>query len=146
MIKLGMNDSTGFKLTEVIGEGATATVFLAEDLHQVSTKYAIKRFQKDGMDAYDIADYKREVYVLKKLSGHPNIVKYIEEFETTEHYFLVLEHCETDLFDSIFIRGGFPSSLVQGLFSDIASALEFIHQNGIFHRDIKVHSSSTSYS
>jgi len=137
VIKLRNNDNGYLKLTEVIGEGAQATVFLAEDLEQDSTKYAIKRFQKDGMDEYDTADYKREVHILKELSGHPNIVKYVDECETTKYYYLVLEHCETDLFDLIFLEGGFPSSVVHGLFSDIASAVEFTHQNGIYHRDIK---------
>ena len=126
------------KLVQVIGEGAVGIVFLAENVDLTFKKYAVKRLEKSKMDMLDQADYKMEVSVMMKLSGHPNIVKYISHFETESHYYLVMEHCETDLFDSIFLRCGFPIALVKRFFSDISRGLDYAHKNGIYHRDIKV--------
>ena len=126
------------KLKEVIGEGATGLVFLAEHVNLVGKKNAVKRLDKEHMEQIDFEDYKREIIFMKKLSGHPNIVQYINNFETPNYFYLVLEYCETDLFDAIFLRCGFPPALVKRFFSDIASGLDYAHKNGIYHRDIKV--------
>ena len=133
------------RLTEIIGEGATGQVFLAEDVNMIAKKYAVKRLEKEQMEPIDFEDYKREIIFMKRLSGHPNIVQYINNFETVNFFYLVLEYCETDLFDAIFLRCGFPVALVKRFFSDIANGLAFAHQNGIYHRDIKVSQKLTNY-
>jgi 5'-AMP-activated protein kinase catalytic alpha subunit len=117
---------------------------LADDVDDASRKYAVKRFTKSEMDAYDIADYQREVFILKKLVGHPNIVKYIGGLETDKYHYLVLEHCETDLFDSIFLNCGLPTKTVKSLFADITAGIDYCHFNEIYHRDIKVHYNHTN--
>jgi serine/threonine protein kinase len=132
------NSDKKLRLGEIIGEGATATVLLANDMDDESIKYAVKRFNKSEMNAYDIADYKREALILKKLAGHPNIVKFIDSFEAAQHYYLLLEYCETDLFDSIFLKCGLPTNDVKKLFSDITAGIDYCHRNEIYHRDIKV--------
>ena len=126
------------RLIEIIGEGGSGVVFLAEDVKLTCHKYAVKRLEKDKMEKIDLEDYKREVIIMKKLLGHPNIVEYVNNFETSEYFFLVLEFCATDLFDAIFLRCGFPPALVKNFFSDICDGLLHCHQNGIYHRDIKV--------
>lgn len=127
-----------YRLIELLGEGGVGSAFLAEDVDQTYLKCAIKRLDKCQMESSDVDDYKREVAVLKTLSGHPNVVQYLNNFETPRHYYLVMEYCETNLFDTIFIRCGLPISLVKRFFSDVAKGLHHSHSKGIYHRDIKV--------
>jgi serine/threonine protein kinase len=126
------------KLIEKIKEGTSSIIFTAENVDQANVKYAVKRLDKFKMNQTAKADYNREIAIMKKLSGHPNIVQYINNFETVNFFYLVLEYCETDLFDAIFLRCGFPPALVKRFFSDIATGLAYAHKNGIYHRDIKV--------
>jgi serine/threonine protein kinase len=137
-LNLGLLIDETLQLIEVIGEGSSGVVYLAEDLTKSSKNFAVKRLDKSAMGSQDLEDFKREVFVLKRLTGHPNIVAFHKLIETPDFYYLVMEHCETDLFDAIFLRCGFPSALVKRFFGNIADGLSFCHQNGIFHRDIKV--------
>lgn len=50
--------------------------------------YAIKVMKKRKMDRESIL---REVDVLKKLSGHPGVVKLRDNFQTPKEYVLVME-------------------------------------------------------
>ena len=137
-LALGFCIDERLRLIEVIGEGSSGVVYLAEDLSNTSKRFAVKRLDRAAMDTQDLEDFRREVFVLKRLSGHPNIVSFHKLIETSEFYYLVMEHCETDLFDAIFLRCGFPPALIKRFFGNIADGLAFCHQNGIFHRDIKV--------
>lgn len=126
------------RLIEKIGEGRMGTVFLAEDADKTYFKYAVKRLDKSQMDQTDETDYKREIFIMKQLSGHLNIVQYIKNFETDSHYYLVMEYCETDLFELLAEGICFPTSLVKKVFNGVVQGLNHAHKNGIYHRDIKV--------
>ena len=50
--------------------------------------YAVKVMKKRKIDQDSIM---REVDVLKKLSGHPGVVKLVDSFQTPKEYVLVME-------------------------------------------------------
>jgi serine/threonine protein kinase len=141
LYKVGDVIDGNLKLTEKIGEG----VFLSKNVDMPELKYVVKIFDKLKMNQADIADYKREICIMKKLSGHPNIVQYINNFETANYHYLIMEYYETDLFDVIVEIDGLETSLVKRIFSDITQGLNYAHQNGIYHRDIKVSQKLTNY-
>ena len=53
------------------------------------THYAIKKLTKHEKSS---SDYGEEVEILKSLD-HPNIVRYHESIEDTDHSFIVMELC-----------------------------------------------------
>ena len=117
-----------YSINTIIGSGSQATVFLATYGGQsFAVKcYKIKIQKKDNLEL-------PEVTLLKTLN-HPNIVRFIENFQEQDHYFIVTELCETDLDLMIFHEIPFDA---MELFNEILDATIHMHQNNIYHRDLK---------
>jgi len=78
--------------------------------------------------------------VPRPLTGHPNICSVLDFFEDAEHYYLCMPCFGTgqDLFDYVDnAPDGLPITEVQNIFTQVTSAVAFLHLHGIVHRDIK---------
>ena len=81
--------------------------------------------------------------------NHPNLVKYIDSFETSkslfdgrdegkQHFNLVLEYYETTLQDYIDEKGPLSTEEILHFLGDLASGLSYLHyEKNVVHRDIK---------
>ncbi|KAH0864590.1 hypothetical protein HID58_081801 [Brassica napus] len=101
---------------------------------------AVKIIAKAKMtSALSIEDVRREVKLLKALSGHRHMVKFYDVFEDADNVFLVMELCEGgELLDRILARGGrFPEADAKRILVQILSATAFFHLQGVVHRDLK---------
>lgn len=81
----------------------------------------------------------REVRALKRLSTHSNIITLIEVLydELTGRLALVFELMEMNLYEAIKGRNTFlPERKVKYWMYQVLKSLNFMHRNGIFHRDI----------
>jgi NIMA (never in mitosis gene a)-related kinase len=83
----------------------------------------------------------QEVCLLKNIN-HPNIVRYVHSMIENRILYLILEYCEEgDLGQHINFciekRERFPEELIAYWSLQILTALEFLHDNKIMHRDIK---------
>ncbi|MEZ6138526.1 MAG: serine/threonine-protein kinase [Pirellulaceae bacterium] len=135
----------GYQLVSEIGRGAYGIVYKAK--HDSGKPVAIKLVCLDG-ELPNLARLDREIESLKRLK-HPNIVT-IDGFGTTQDYVYIVTNLVegitfAELLDSqksyqanywaAELHNEWNHLAAWGL--EIASALEFIHQNKVIHRDIK---------
>jgi renal tumor antigen len=82
----------------------------------------------------------REIQALKRLSPHPNIITLIEVLydEPTGRLALVFELMDMNLYEAIKGRRHYiPEMRVRHYMYQVIKAIDHMHKNGIFHRDIK---------
>ncbi|WVZ78511.1 hypothetical protein U9M48_026213 [Paspalum notatum var. saurae] len=103
---------------------------------------AVKRDLRDWnimTTAISIEDVRREVKILKALSGHNNLVKFYDACEDALNVYIVMELCEGgELLDRILARGGrYTEEDAKAIVVQILSVVAFCHLQGVVHRDLK---------
>lgn len=101
---------------------------------------AVKIIPKSKMTtAIAIEDVRREVKILKALSGHKNLVKFYDACEDAINVYIVMELCEGgELLDRILSRGGrYMEDDAKVIVVQILSVVAFCHLQGVVHRDLK---------
>ncbi len=126
-----------YKLERRLGEGATGSVWLAEDIHLkrlVAVKLIHSLFDKDGET---VARLQREAKVLQRLD-HPNIVKVFRigtiDFET---YFLAMEYVEGSDLREMLAHARMSIGVAADVALQIAEAMCEAAEHGVIHRDLK---------
>lgn len=141
-----MLDLTGktigkYELTARLGQGGMATVYKA---HQptLDRNVALKVMHPGmGEDEGFLARFKREAAAVARLR-HPNIVQVYDFDVDGDNYFMVMEFVEgTSLKRELSRRNqeNDPFSLAEivAIFDDVAQAVEYAHNQGMIHRDLK---------
>ena len=86
---------------------------------------------------------KQEFDILSRIN-HPHIIKSLSyeseiKIRGKESSYLCLPFSKNhDLFDVVQEAGGFPENVTRHYFSQILSAIHFLHEIDIVHRDIKL--------
>lgn len=127
-----------YNLGDTLGQGQFGLVKLAT--HKKSgQQVAIKTVKKKDMKSIEVYQQRREIEVLK-MCQHPNIIKLIDLFENSDYYYIVLEYMQgKDLFDYLKARDfNITEDRARDLCLQIAQAVQYMHQYGIVHRDIKL--------
>ena len=96
--------------------------------------FVLKSIMKDHVDNdFALEEMRSELHTLSKLN-HPNIVKLYEAYERRRHIYLVMDYCSGgDLTDRHFNEA--ECALV---LSKILSAVAYMHEKGVVHRDLKL--------
>src|SRR5205085_1216835 len=77
-----------------------------------------------------------ETDILRKVR-HPNIIQMSEIYETDEYLFLVMELVTGgELFDKIIEKGCYTEKEAAVLVQKIVSAIDYLHDMDICHRDL----------
>ena len=140
---LGKTLSGRYKIVKELGSGGFGQTFLAEDLQLPGNPICVVKQLKPQFtepSALEIARrlFDSEAQVLYRLGNHDQIPRLLAHFEEEQEFYLVQEFIEGDeLRQELSV--GKPLSEIQtiALLQDILKILEFVHQQGVIHRDIK---------
>ncbi|GMY19584.1 CDPK-related kinase 1-like isoform X2 [Fagus crenata] len=101
---------------------------------------AVKVIPKSKMTtAIAIEDVRREVKILRALTGHKNLVQFYEAYEDDDNVYVVMELCKGgELLDKILSRGGkYSEEDAKEVMVQILSVVAYCHLQGVVHRDLK---------
>ncbi|XP_054795999.1 CDPK-related kinase 5-like [Prosopis cineraria] len=101
---------------------------------------AVKVIPKAKMTtAIAIEDVRREVKILRALTGHTNLIQFYDAFEDQDNVYVVMELCEGgELLDRILSRGGkYSEEDAKAVMVQILNVVAFCHLQGVVHRDLK---------
>ncbi|XP_074030673.1 MAP/microtubule affinity-regulating kinase 3-like [Leptinotarsa decemlineata] len=125
-----------YKLLKTIGKGAFAEVMLAKHV-LTGEEVAIKIFDKTQLEPGLLQGLYREAKIMKMLD-HPNIVKLFQVIETATNFYLVMEYASGgSMYDYLARQGRMNENVARAKFRQIVSAVRYLHQKKIVHRDLK---------
>ena len=126
-----------YRLVTALGTGASAHVYLADDV-SLHRRVAIKVLHPAlAGDANFLKRFRAEARAVAALN-HPNILQVFDWGEENDEPYLVLEYLAGGSLRQVFDTGALltPEQAVQvGL--QAAAGLDYAHRRGLIHRDIK---------
>ena len=138
------NNPEDFEILQVLGHGSFSQVLKVKS----KINYGIYALKKVDM-AYIIQDqdlsqkyFENEVLFLKKLN-HPNIIKCYNIFQVNQYLYFLMEFMNNGDLQSynegiISMKVKIPEAKLWEIFYKCLSGLDYIHKQGVVHRDIKL--------
>lgn len=126
----------GCLIEERIGKGGMATVYRAVR-DQDETVVALKILSQHTAETDNgIARFQREARLMQSLE-HPHILPVYEYGTLGGMIYLIMKIVEGGSLESLLHRGRLPSDITLRLLKEITSALDYAHDLGVVHRDLK---------
>ncbi|XP_059644214.1 serine/threonine-protein kinase BLUS1-like isoform X2 [Cornus florida] len=142
----GMQESGGksysvnpndYKLLEEVGYGASATVYRAIYL-PYNEVVAVKSLDLDRCNT-NLDEISREAQIMS-LIDHPNVIKSHCSFVVDRNLWVVMPFMAEGSclhLMKIAYQDGFEESVICSILKETLKALEYLHQHGHIHRDVK---------
>jgi eukaryotic-like serine/threonine-protein kinase len=129
-----------YRLGELLGRGGMAEVFRARD-EVLERPVAVKIFRRDSSVPDEQARQRIEVQMLAGLR-HPGLVTVFDTGTETScasdpRSYLVLELIDGQTLGQYLVDGPIPGAETAAIGRQLASALAYVHGQGIAHRDVK---------
>jgi serine/threonine protein kinase len=131
-----------FEILKQLGKGGFGITYLAEDTikkQQIVIKTLNANQQGEADFVQKQGNFVNEGFMLKTFN-HPHIVKVYEMIQVGDLSGLVMEYIPgQDLADYIIANGRLGEAEALNYIDQIAQALDCVHQQKFFHRDVKPH-------
>eukprot|EP00735_Rhodelphis_limneticus_P013963 TRINITY_DN7931_c0_g1::TRINITY_DN7931_c0_g1_i1::g.15623::m.15623 TRINITY_DN7931_c0_g1::TRINITY_DN7931_c0_g1_i1::g.15623 ORF type:complete len:1244 (+),score=360.81,sp/Q8T2I8/SEPA_DICDI/43.59/3e-144,sp/Q8T2I8/SEPA_DICDI/59.02/3e-107,Pkinase/PF00069.20/5.7e-71,Pkinase_Tyr/PF07714.12/5.6e-49,Kinase-like/PF14531.1/0.0032,Arm/PF00514.18/1.4e+03,Arm/PF00514.18/1.5e+02,Arm/PF00514.18/1.2e+04,Arm/PF00514.18/3.4,Arm/PF00514.18/7.6e+03,Ric8/PF10165.4/40,Ric8/PF10165.4/0.088,BUD22/PF09073.5/0.043,DUF3385/P len=125
-----------YQIGEIVGKGGFGTVYKGINL-STGEFVAIKQVSLQNIPKEELSSIMMEIDLLKRLH-HENIVEYVGSIKSNQHLNIILEYVENGSLAQIIKKfGAFPETLVGIYIAQVLKGLEYLHTEGVIHRDIK---------
>jgi polo-like kinase 1 len=127
-----------YKRLDSIGSGGFGKVFKVIDT-KTNVIYALKVVPNDRLTS----DVERQLLENEinhqKVCNHPNIVQVINTFSDSLNQYIVMEYCQGGSIEEKYKKNGrFNDAEITEFINSALEAIQYIHNKGIIHRDIKL--------
>uniref|UniRef100_A0A182RGW0 Protein kinase domain-containing protein n=1 Tax=Anopheles funestus TaxID=62324 RepID=A0A182RGW0_ANOFN len=127
---------TGYEIIKQIGSGAYSEVFHVR-CRRSGKSYAAKHLI-DACSDLNCEVAFPEIQLMRSVPSHPNIMHIFDYVFEKSSLTLIMDLMDMSLYDYMQTRTRpFSESRVRKMLYQIVTGLGHLHQNGIFHRDVK---------
>merc|ERR1719489_478349 len=127
------NPETRYTKFNKIGQGASGTVFTAEDI-VTGEQVAIKQMNLSQQPKKELII--NEIIVMRE-NKHSNVVNYIDSYLKGEELWVVMEYLNGGPLTDVVTETCMDESQIAAVCRECLQALEFLHSRNVIHRDIK---------
>lgn len=123
-------------LPAILGNGHFGSIRLARLIKDPTKVFALKTILKASMENQHHLMI-QELEILKAID-HPNIVKFYETYQDEENFYIVMEYCSGGDLLSRLEKGPITEDGIHRIMKMALSAVKFLHEKGVVHRDLKL--------
>ncbi|ABW27821.1 bifunctional serine/threonine-protein kinase/formylglycine-generating enzyme family protein [Acaryochloris marina] len=134
-----------YHIIKPLGQGGFGITYLAEDLERFNETCVVKQLTYQSPDSpgaqQKVQDlFTQEAQQLFQLGTHPQIPNLLAYFHEGGRQYLVQEFIEGhNLFQELKREGIYNETKLRHFLSSILPVLDYIHTQGVIHRDLKPH-------
>ncbi len=129
-----------YEVEQHLGRGGMGDVYLVRDT-VINRKAALKTIRGDtGLEAQQVIEMRQRFYREAQTAGklaHPNIVTVFDVGEDLGMSYIVMEFVEGNTLTQLMKKQRLSPQQIKHVIFNAGLGLDYAHQNGVFHRDVK---------
>jgi serine/threonine protein kinase, bacterial len=132
-----------YRVIQVLGAGGFGETYITADLHLPGEPQCVLKHLKPATDDLEVLNiarnlFQKEAETLQQLGSFDKIPRLLAYFEENNEFYLVQELIVGHTLSRELISDQkWPETAVRKMLSEVLSILEFVHSQGVIHRDIK---------
>ncbi|TSP68486.1 Band 4.1-like protein 1 [Bagarius yarrelli] len=125
-----------FKILGYVAKGSFGPILKVKDKSKEKT-YAV--IPKSEILRLGVLDQSKEEVIVQRQVRHPFVHTLQDCWQTQHHLYIMCDYCSTgDLYTYWMMIGHFGEDVLKVFAAELGSALGFLHDFGIIHRDVKM--------
>jgi CHASE2 domain-containing sensor protein/tRNA A-37 threonylcarbamoyl transferase component Bud32 len=129
-----------YEVEQHLGRGGMGDVYLVRDT-VINRKAALKTIRDDtNLDPRQVIEMRQRFYREAQTAGkltHPNIVTVYDVGEELGMSYIVMEYVDGNTLTQLMKKQRLTLPQIKHVITNAAMGLDYAHQNGVFHRDVK---------
>ncbi|OCQ95684.1 serine/threonine protein kinase [Nostoc sp. MBR 210] len=132
-----------YQVIQVLAKGGFGQTYIAQDTRRPGNPICVVKHLKPTSSDPKIFEtakrlFQNEAETLERLGYHDQIPRLLAYFDENQEFFLVQEYIEGHpLTDELISGQRWNENQVLQMLQEVLGILEFVHQQGVIHRDIK---------
>ncbi|XP_030639193.1 ribosomal protein S6 kinase-related protein [Chanos chanos] len=127
-----------FQVLGYIAKGSFGPILKVKDKSKQKT-YAVKVIPKSEILRLGVLEQSKEEVIVQRQVHHPFVHDLQDCWQTQRHLYIMCDYCSTgDLYTYWVMIGQFGEDAVRVFSAELGTALGFLHDFGIIHRDVKM--------